>query len=52
MVSAVFASRPKGKFTEELLLKIADRVPGLRGADFDAGAFAEALKGDGIGASA
>ncbi|WP_328299504.1 DsbA family protein [Streptomyces sp. NBC_00435] len=34
--AAVFASQPKGKFTEELLLKIADRVPGLRGAEFDA----------------
>ncbi|WP_405490432.1 DsbA family protein [Streptomyces sp. NBC_00096] len=33
--AAVFASQPKGKFTEELLLKIADRVPGLRGAEFD-----------------
>ncbi|MGW1773654.1 DsbA family protein [Streptomyces sp. NPDC002104] len=34
--AAVFASQPKGRFTDELLLKIADRVPGLRGADFDA----------------
>lgn len=34
--AAVFASQPKGKFTDELLLRIADRVPGLRGADFDA----------------
>lgn len=34
--AAVFASQPKGKFTDELLLKIADRVPGLRGAEFDA----------------
>lgn len=34
--AAVFASQPKGKFTDELLLKIADRVPGLRGAAFDA----------------
>ncbi|MCX5198734.1 DsbA family protein [Streptomyces sp. NBC_00249] len=33
--AAVFASRPKGAFTDELLLRIADRVPGLRGADFD-----------------
>lgn len=38
--AAVFASQPKGKFTDELLLKIADRVPGLRGARFD-GAVAE-----------
>ncbi|MFD9301619.1 thioredoxin domain-containing protein [Streptomyces sp. NPDC060048] len=34
--AAVFASQPKGKFTDELLLKIADVVPGLRGQDFDA----------------
>ncbi|WP_327306002.1 thioredoxin domain-containing protein [Streptomyces sp. NBC_01298] len=34
--AAVFASQPKGRFTGELLLRIADRVPGLRGADFDA----------------
>lgn len=34
--AAVFASQPEGKFTDELLLKIADRVPGLRGAEFDA----------------
>ncbi|WP_327414734.1 DsbA family protein [Streptomyces sp. NBC_01233] len=33
--AAVFASRPEGKFTDELLLKIADEVPGLRGAAFD-----------------
>ncbi|MFF4320494.1 DsbA family protein [Streptomyces sp. NPDC001568] len=33
--AAVFASRPKGAFTDELLLRIADRVPGLRGPDFD-----------------
>ncbi|WP_329381483.1 DsbA family protein [Streptomyces sp. NBC_01351] len=33
--AAVFASQPKGKFSDELLLKIADRVPGLRGAAFD-----------------
>ncbi|MFE2310865.1 DsbA family protein [Streptomyces sp. NPDC059411] len=33
--AAVFASQPKGKFTEELLLKVADEVRGLRGADFD-----------------
>ncbi|MEU9377550.1 thioredoxin domain-containing protein [Streptomyces sp. NPDC048255] len=38
--AAVFASQPKGKFTDELLLEIADRVPGLRGARFD-GAVAE-----------
>ncbi|MFD6887393.1 DsbA family protein [Streptomyces sp. NPDC059957] len=34
--AAVFASQPKGRFTDELLLRIADRVPGLRGAEFDA----------------
>lgn len=33
--AAVFASQPKGAFTDELLLKIADKVPGLRGAAFD-----------------
>ncbi|MET9610510.1 thioredoxin domain-containing protein [Streptomyces sp. NPDC006512] len=33
--AAVFASQPKGAFTDELLLRIADRVPGLRGPDFD-----------------
>ncbi|MFF3680133.1 DsbA family protein [Streptomyces sp. NPDC002120] len=33
--AAVFASRPKGRFTDELLLRIADRVPGLRGPAFD-----------------
>ncbi|MEU8462673.1 thioredoxin domain-containing protein [Streptomyces sp. NPDC029003] len=33
--AAVFASRPEGRFTDELLLRIADRVPGLRGAAFD-----------------
>ncbi|MCX4691904.1 thioredoxin domain-containing protein [Streptomyces sp. NBC_01408] len=33
--AAVFASQPKGKFTDGLLLKIADQVPGLRGARFD-----------------
>lgn len=33
--AAVFASQPKGRFTDELLLRIADRVPGLRGAAFD-----------------
>lgn len=33
--AAVFASRPQGKFTDETLLKIADKVPGLRGAAFD-----------------
>ncbi|MFF3216543.1 DsbA family protein [Streptomyces sp. NPDC002886] len=34
--AAVFASQPKGRFTDELLLRIADGVPGLRGAEFDA----------------
>nr|WSX51170.1 DsbA family protein [Streptomyces sp. NBC_00974] len=51
--AAVFASQPKGKFTDELLLKVADAVPGLRGAAFDeavreqkyAGWVAEAEKG-------
>ncbi|MFG2879916.1 DsbA family protein [Streptomyces sp. NPDC048337] len=33
--AAVFASQPQGKFTDELLLKIADKVPGLRGPAFD-----------------
>uniref|UniRef100_A0AAU2JSN0 DsbA family protein n=1 Tax=Streptomyces sp. NBC_00049 TaxID=2903617 RepID=A0AAU2JSN0_9ACTN len=33
--AAVFASQPKGRFTDELLLRIADEVPGLRGAAFD-----------------
>ncbi|MET9468094.1 thioredoxin domain-containing protein [Streptomyces sp. NPDC006544] len=33
--AAVFASQPKGKYTDELLLKVADAVPGLRGAAFD-----------------
>ncbi|WP_330297162.1 DsbA family protein [Streptomyces sp. NBC_00503] len=33
--AAVFASQPKGRFTDEVLLKIADAVPGLRGAGFD-----------------
>ncbi|MEU9165312.1 thioredoxin domain-containing protein [Streptomyces sp. NPDC048424] len=33
--AAVFASQPKGKFTDELLLRIADEVPGLRGPAFD-----------------
>lgn len=31
--AALFASRPKGRFTDEALLRIADGVPGLRGAD-------------------
>lgn len=31
--AAVFASRPEGRFTDEALLRIADGVPGLRGAD-------------------
>ncbi|WP_239517853.1 thioredoxin domain-containing protein [Streptomyces sp. ICC1] len=35
-LAAVFASQPRGKYTDELLLKIADVVPGLRGEDFDA----------------
>ncbi|MCJ0873687.1 thioredoxin domain-containing protein [Streptomyces sp. AP-93] len=43
--AAVFASQPRGKFTDELLLKIADRVPGLRGADFDAAVKDETYKG-------
>lgn len=51
--AAVFASQPKGKFTDELLLKVADAVPGLRGPAFDgavreqkyAGWVAEAEKG-------
>ncbi|MGW6703443.1 thioredoxin domain-containing protein [Streptomyces sp. NPDC054956] len=34
--AAVFASQPKGRFTDELLLRIADVVPGLRGEAFDA----------------
>ncbi|MFG3001529.1 DsbA family protein [Streptomyces sp. NPDC048340] len=33
--AAVFASQPKGRFTDEYLLRIADRVPGLRGEAFD-----------------
>lgn len=33
--AAVFASQPKGRFTDGLLLEIADKVPGLRGAAFD-----------------
>ncbi|MGP3687639.1 DsbA family protein [Streptomyces sp. IBSNAI002] len=33
--AAVFASQPRGRFTDELLLRIADRVPGLRGEAFD-----------------
>lgn len=33
--AAVFASQPKGRFTDELLLRIAERVPGLRGEAFD-----------------
>ncbi|WP_371677408.1 DsbA family protein [Streptomyces sp. NBC_01276] len=33
--AAVFASQPQGRFTDELLLRIADRVPGLRGEAFD-----------------
>lgn len=43
--AAVFASQPKGKFTDELLLKIADRVPGLRGAEFDAAVKDQKYKG-------
>ncbi|WP_424212511.1 DsbA family protein [Streptomyces sp. BI20] len=34
--AALFASQVKGGFTDEHLLRIADRVPGLRGAGFDA----------------
>ncbi|MFD9353722.1 DsbA family protein [Streptomyces sp. NPDC060031] len=33
--AAVFASQPRGRFTDEYLLKIADEVPGLRGEAFD-----------------
>ncbi|MGW7063790.1 DsbA family protein [Streptomyces sp. NPDC054904] len=33
--AAVFASQPEGAFTDELLLRVADRVPGLRGPAFD-----------------
>ncbi|MFD6876076.1 MULTISPECIES: DsbA family protein [unclassified Streptomyces] len=33
--AAVFASQPAGAFTDELLLRVADRVPGLRGPAFD-----------------
>ncbi len=33
--AAVFASQPRGRFTDELLLRIADEVPGLRGEAFD-----------------
>ncbi|MCB5166159.1 DsbA family protein [Streptomyces bambusae] len=33
--AAVFASRPKGAFTDEHLLAVADEVPGLRGPAFD-----------------
>ncbi|MBT2449698.1 thioredoxin domain-containing protein [Streptomyces sp. ISL-43] len=43
--AAVFASQPKGKFTDELLLKIADVVPGLRGEDFDAAVAGKTYKG-------
>lgn len=43
--AAVFASQPKGKFTDELLLRIADRVPGLRGAAFDAAVKDQKYKG-------
>ncbi len=43
--AAVFASQPKGKFTDELLLKIADLVPGLRGAEFDAAVKDQKYKG-------
>ncbi|MFD5148867.1 DsbA family protein [Streptomyces sp. NPDC058401] len=43
--AAVFASQPKGKFTDEVLLKIADKVPGLRGAQFDAAVKEQKYKG-------
>ncbi|WP_327253523.1 DsbA family protein [Streptomyces sp. NBC_01244] len=43
--AAVFASQPKGKFTDELLLRIADRVPGLRGAEFDTAVKEQKYKG-------
>ncbi|MEU8500023.1 DsbA family protein [Streptomyces lavendulae] len=33
--AAVFASQPEGRFTDGLLLRIAERVPGLRGEAFD-----------------
>ncbi|MER5933821.1 thioredoxin domain-containing protein [Streptomyces sp. NPDC002054] len=33
--AAVFASQPRGKFTDGHLLAVADRVPGLRGTAFD-----------------
>ncbi|MDH6542403.1 protein-disulfide isomerase [Streptomyces sp. SPB4] len=33
--AAVFASQPEGRFTDGLLLRIAERVPGLRGEVFD-----------------
>ncbi|MER7758749.1 thioredoxin domain-containing protein [Streptomyces sp. NPDC097619] len=33
--AAVFASQPKGAFTEEHLLAVASAVPGLRGPEFD-----------------
>ncbi|MFC9308710.1 DsbA family protein [Streptomyces sp. NPDC057011] len=42
--AAVFASQPKGKFTDELLLEIADKVPGLRGPAFDAAVAETAYK--------
>ncbi|MFD9410476.1 DsbA family protein [Streptomyces sp. NPDC059989] len=43
--AAVFASQPKGKFTDELLLGIADKVPGLRGPAFDGAVAETAYKG-------
>ncbi|MFI5866833.1 DsbA family protein [Streptomyces sp. NPDC051546] len=43
--AAVFASQPKGKFTDELLLRIADEVPGLRGPEFDAAVKDQKYKG-------
>ncbi|MFJ6935230.1 DsbA family protein [Streptomyces sp. NPDC101132] len=33
--AAVFASQPRGAFTDARLLEIASEVPGLRGAEFD-----------------
>ncbi|MEV7414611.1 thioredoxin domain-containing protein [Streptomyces sp. NPDC089919] len=33
--AAVFASQPQGAFTDERLLEIADRIPGLRSPAFD-----------------
>ncbi|MFD7030179.1 DsbA family protein [Streptomyces sp. NPDC059917] len=43
--AAVFASQPKGRFTDGHLLEIASAVPGLRGADFDGAVKGMAYKG-------